>query len=209
MGIIDGLLGSMDKFIEAGITLFMSLITNLPAIIVELVKAVPQIITALISAFTNSFSKFGDIGKNIVQGLWNGIVSMGSWIKDKVSDFFGGIVDGVKGLLGIHSPSTVFANIGGFMGEGLGVGFTKSMRSVENDIMDAIPTDFDIEANANVHSSINGGISPYSIYDSANYSDKPIVVSVPLYLDGKEITTATGIIQSERNLSYRRALGVT
>jgi hypothetical protein len=95
------------------------------------------------------------------------------------------------------------------MGEGLGVGFTKSMKSVENDIMDAIPTDFDIEANANVHSSINGGISPHSIYDSANYSEKPIVVSVPLYLDGKEITTATGIIQSERNLSYRRALGVT
>ena len=53
-----------------------------------------------------------NVGKQIVIGLWEGIKAMGSWIKDKVSGFLSGIVDGVKSVLGIHSPSKVFASIG-------------------------------------------------------------------------------------------------
>ena len=40
-----------------------------------------------------------------------------------VVGFFSGIVDSAKNLLGIHSPSTVFAGIGENMGAGIGVGF--------------------------------------------------------------------------------------
>ena len=74
---------------------------------------------------------------------------MGSWIGDKVSDFFGGIVDGAKDLLGIHSPSTVFAGIGSNMGAGIGIGFTDAMNGVERDMKNAIPTNFDVNANVN------------------------------------------------------------
>ena len=52
----------------------------------------------------------------------------------------------MKGLLGIHSPSTVFAGIGGNMGEGIGVGFLNAMNGVEKDMQNAIPTEFDINA---------------------------------------------------------------
>jgi hypothetical protein len=54
-------------------------------------------------------------------------------------------VDGIKGLLGVHSPSTVFAGIGSDMGEGIGVGFLKSMQEVERKIEGAIPTTFDLD----------------------------------------------------------------
>ena len=57
-----------------------------------------------------------------------------TWIKDKISGFVGGIVSSVKGLLGIHSPSKVFAGIGGFMAEGLGEGFSDEFASVKKDI---------------------------------------------------------------------------
>jgi hypothetical protein len=40
----------------------------------------------------------------------------------------------------IASPSKVFAGIGEFMAQGLGVGFTREMRGVERDIRDAMPT---------------------------------------------------------------------
>ena len=46
-----------------------------------------------------------NIGKSIVEGIWSGISSMIGWITDKVTGFFSGIVNGVKGLLGINSPS--------------------------------------------------------------------------------------------------------
>lgn len=74
------------------------------------------------------------IGKNIVQGLWNGIKSMASWIKNQISGFIGGIVSSVKGLLGIHSPSTVFAGMGENMALGLGQGFAGEMRDVQRQI---------------------------------------------------------------------------
>ena len=62
---------------------------------------------------------------------------------DKVKGFASGIVDGIKGFLGIHSPSTVFAEIGDNMALGLGGGFGEGMKGVTEDIKGAIPTDLD------------------------------------------------------------------
>lgn len=74
------------------------------------------------------------IGKNIVQGLWNGIKSMASWIKTQIKSFVGGIVSTVENLLGIHSPSKVFASMGENMALGLGQGFGGEMRDVQRQI---------------------------------------------------------------------------
>ena len=80
-----------------------------------------------------------DIGKDIVQGIWDGISSMVTWIKEKISGFVGGIVDGVKGILGIKSPSKVFAGIGEYMAEGLGKGwnneYDKIKKQIENGLV--------------------------------------------------------------------------
>lgn len=62
----------------------------------------------------------------MVRGLWNGIVSAKDWIVGKVKGFVGGIVDGVKGVLGIASPSKVMAGIGGYMVEGLAQGLDEN-----------------------------------------------------------------------------------
>lgn len=97
-------------------------------------EKIPNAIQSVISWFTSIPNKFKDIGSNIVRGLWDGIKSMITWIKDKISGFVGGIVSNVKGLLGIHSPSKVFAGIGGFMAKGLGEGFSDEFASVKKDI---------------------------------------------------------------------------
>ena len=48
--------------------------------------------------FTLEFTGYqrGEIGKNIVTGIWNGIAKMGDWLWDQVSSFFSGIVNGVR-----------------------------------------------------------------------------------------------------------------
>lgn len=101
---------------------------------------VVEIGNAVVSFFKSVPKQMVEIGKNIVMGLWEGIKAMASWIGDKVSGFVGGIVDGVKGILGIHSPSRVFAGIGQNMALGLGQGFEKQMQSVTAGIQNAIPT---------------------------------------------------------------------
>ncbi len=81
---------------------------------------------------------------------------MGQWIKDKVSGFFGGIVDGVKGLLGINSPSRVFMGIGDNMALGLGEGFENEMSTVEKRMEKALPTDLDLSSSLSVLPDISG-----------------------------------------------------
>lgn len=73
---------------------------------------------------------------------------MGNWIKDKVKGFFGGIVDGVKGLLGIHSPSTVFADIGKFSMKGLAQGIDKNKAEAAKAAGDAVKAAGDAAENA-------------------------------------------------------------
>lgn len=101
---------------------------------------VVEIGNAVVSFFKSVPKQMVEIGKNIVMGLWEGIKAMASWIGDKVSGFVGGIVDSVKGMLGIHSPSRVFAGIGKNMALGLGEGFDKQMQGVSASIQSAIPT---------------------------------------------------------------------
>ena len=66
------------------------------------------------------------IGKSIVEGVWKGIQAMWTWLTSHVTGFFQGIIDGVKDSLGIHSPSTVFAEMGVNLIKGLAVGISKT-----------------------------------------------------------------------------------
>ena len=75
--------------------------------------------------FSKAGSWFLDVGKNIVKGIWNGISSMISWIKNKISGFVSSIVGGVKDFLGIHSPSTVFRDE---VGKNIGLGVAKGIE---------------------------------------------------------------------------------
>jgi phage-related protein len=64
-----------------------------------------------------------DVGSNLLHGLSDGMESAFSWVFGKVKDFFMGLLPGwVKDLLGIHSPSTVFADFGKMTMYGFGAG---------------------------------------------------------------------------------------
>ena len=65
-------------------------------------------------------------------------------------------MDGAKSLLGIRSPSLVFAGIGENMGLGIGVGFDHVMDKVAKDMQSSIPTDFNVDSNLNMNGDIGG-----------------------------------------------------
>jgi len=130
----------MPEVLKLGIQLIVSLVKGLAQNLPELLRGTLALVDAIISAFLDSLPDIIEVGKDIVRGLWEGIKLMASWIGEKVSGFVGGIVDGVKGVLGIHSPSRVFAGIGQNMALGLGQGFERQMQRVSSGIQDAIPT---------------------------------------------------------------------
>lgn len=150
-GIVEGLFGNIDKIIMAGVQLFVALIENLPTIIVEIVKAVPQIIGGIVDAFGSLMGSIIEIGGNLLKGIWEGITNAGQWLWDQITGFFGGIVDGIKGLLGIHSPSTVFADMGKNMALGIGEGFDDEFDGIRKDMNDQM--NFTATADVQVNKS--------------------------------------------------------
>lgn len=156
--IVDKLIDNLPKLIEGGIRLIAALASGLIRAIPNLGSKIPQIISSIVIGIINGIPAIFDVGKNIVEGLWNGIKNMGSWFTGKVKGFFGGIVGGIKDFLGIHSPSKVFARIGGFMAEGLGDGFDDQFKSVKKDIEDSMNFDAGtITADANISRHYTSG----------------------------------------------------
>lgn len=199
----DGIIDMLPSIIETGLKLIValanSLITHLPQLIVK----IPEIIRAIVKGFSDGMPNIIEIGKNIVMGIWEGIKSLGSWLSDNVSGFFGDIVDGVKNFLGIHSPSTVFAGIGGFMAEGLADGWDKKYngikRSIEKDLNFGTATvDFASSGIARDSSALHNSAS--KILSNANENITIVVQSV---LDGRVI----GESAYQYNLNRQRAYG--
>ena len=130
----------LPEVLKLGVQLIVSLVKGLAQNLPELLRGTLALVDTIISAFLDSLPDIIEVGKDIVRGLWEGIKAMASWIGEKISGFVGGLVDGVKGVLGIHSPSRVFAGIGQNMALGLGQGFERQMQRVSSGIQDAIPT---------------------------------------------------------------------
>lgn len=170
--LITGLLDAIPLLIEAGIQLIVSLVSNIPAIIMGIVKAIPKIIMGLIDAIIKFVPKIAETGLNLIKGLWNGIKDAGKWLWDKISGFFGGIVDGIKDFFGIHSPSRLFRDeIGKMMAKGIGVGFEDEFDDVKDDIENSLDfgeADYGITTSSTSIGDFSGGSSAYRSSASQN-----------------------------------------
>jgi phage-related protein len=153
-------LESMPQLIVAGIQLFLALIAALPVIIVEIVSAIPPIIVAIVQAIIESIPQLIAAGSELIRGLWQGIKDMEGWLRDKISGFFGGVVDDIKNFFGISSPSKVFAEMGKNLGQGMAQGIVASTKDVEKAMggMMAVSSGTLPSMNASVNMSTSGSM---------------------------------------------------
>lgn len=157
--LVTAIVENVPKLLTAAWELIKSLATGLIENLPEIGKAALEIVNTLAQGIADLWESIKDVGKNIVMGIWDGISAMATWIKEKVTGFFGGIVDGVKGFLGIHSPSTVFADVGKNMALGLGEGWDDEFSSIKKGITSGL--DF---GTANVDFAASGlGVSSAGI----------------------------------------------
>lgn len=183
--LLNGIIDNLPRIIEMGVQLIGKLAVGIVQAIPDLVMKVPEIISAIVNGFSASFDDIVSIGENIVKGIWDGISSMASWITEKVSGFFGGIVDSAKSVLGIHSPSTVFAGIGGFMAEGLGEGWEDKYGSIKR----GIQNDLRFQTATVDFASSGFGISSAGIINSASkngYSGNSFPSTIELRLSSND-----------------------
>lgn len=127
-----------DEFIDAIWKLFTSLITLNVKIIekgkelmgklwdgiqnLPLVQNVKDFVGDAIDGISEKINDIFDIGKNLIEGLWNGIKDAKDWVIDKVKGVGQDILDGLSGIFDEHSPSKKTAEMGEYLMEGLGIG---------------------------------------------------------------------------------------
>ncbi len=192
-GITNALMENLDKIILAGVQLFVALVENTPKIIIEIVKSVPKIIEGIVNAFGSMAGSIVEIGSNLLKGIWEGITNAGQWLWDQITGFFGGIVDGIKDFLGIHSPSTVFAEMGENMALGIGKGFDEEFDGIRKDMNDQM--DFTAVADVEVNKKRNYYDNYSADRSNAGYSGgfsgekQPLIVVVQLQ-NGLEVARA-------------------
>lgn len=169
----------IPKLVKAGVDLFVAIVKDLPKIIATIVSKIPEIVTSIVSGFSSLTTQMWTVGENMLKGLWDGISGAAGWLWEQISNWAGGLWDGICDFFGIHSPSTLFRDgLGKNMALGLGQGFVKAMDDVNKDMVNAIPTDFDVSPNVDVNSSysavgtggISGNFSPVSLGQGVHIS---------------------------------------
>ncbi len=136
--IIDGVVSAVKEawpaLMQSGKEMFEKLVEQLPQAIEAIRNRIPEIWRGIVEKLKEAWDEMANAGRNLVEGLWRGISDAADWLWGKVSGFVNGIVGKVKGVLGIRSPSKVFASIGQDMALGLGAGWADEYDRIRRDI---------------------------------------------------------------------------
>lgn len=136
------------QMINAGVQLLKATISGISSMVGSVASAAWGVIRAVGDVL--SPSSLFNIGKNVVQGLWNGIQDMGGWLAGKITAWVKDKIPGpIKKALGIASPSRVAAALGTQVPAGLAKGMDKN-----GDIVAKAATNMANKAIANIGSPL-------------------------------------------------------
>jgi tape measure domain-containing protein len=116
-GVVSGALGAIQGAVSGGIGGVVGVIASLPG--------------RAVGAISGLIGQFAGIGGQIMAGLAGGIRNAAGMIFDAVRSAVGNVVDFAKRILGIHSPSRVFMEIGRFTSQGMAIGLLKGRSYIE------------------------------------------------------------------------------
>lgn len=139
--LVTAILRNLPKLLSTGIQLIGKMANGLVQAIPKLVTVIPKILKSLLDGLKQGLTSFKDIGINMVKGIWNGIGDTAQWLFEKIKSFKDAVLNKFKSFFGIHSPSTLLRDqVGVFMAQGIGEGFTNEMSSVSKQMNKAIAT---------------------------------------------------------------------
>lgn len=181
---INSIIEALPEIIETMITSLMeaipmlllqapritiALATGMIKAIPKLVAKLPQIVGAIVNGIKQGIGRMGSVGGDLMKGLWNGIKGLKDWVINKVKALGKSIIKGLKGVLGIHSPSTEFAMIGRFSV----LGYTEALDKMKGQLQEQIQDTFAISPQLVGSSSLH--YSPNVIVNNnVNMSQDPL-----------------------------------
>lgn len=152
---------------------FRNFVNNFVNTIVNWFKSIPgklkSMATGIVNVFKSIPSQMLNVGKNIVNGLWNGIQGLKNWVISKVKALGKSILNGIKSVLGIHSPSTEFAMVGKFSVLGFTNELDKMQKQVQSQIAETFSISPQLSATTGMHYSPN-----VNVYNNVDVRQDPL-----------------------------------
>lgn len=121
----------LDEHVENGARAVRGFIDDIKTWAKDAAKAASDMVTAVANAIASLPSKMFEAGKNIWQGLVNGIKSGIETAKGAAANLAKAIIDKFTNDTEIHSPSALFERFGEFIDQGLANGITAALLYVE------------------------------------------------------------------------------
>lgn len=126
------LIAHLPDILKCGAAMLTTLVDGIVCSLENLAEAALACVAKLVGVWDGSMDEWGHIGENIISGLLNGIKGAWNRLAKWVSNGINGLVSGVKGRLGIHSPSKVFDEIGVQVCNGLAHGLDRGNKKVKD-----------------------------------------------------------------------------
>ena len=131
LALINAIVENLPLLMTSGVDIMVAIANAVITAIPTIIAAIPEILMAVVQAFADLAPQVWEAGTNLVAGIWEGISNSTQWIYDKISGWVGGVIDWIKGLFGIASPSKEMADgVGKYISEGVGEGITDNVTAV-------------------------------------------------------------------------------
>jgi phage-related protein len=136
--LFDALVAAAPILADAAVQLILVLVEGLVGALPSLAEAAPRLIQTIYDGAIAASAAIESIGKNIVEGVWQGIQARADWFRAQITAFFKGIIDAAKKALGINSPAKEFNPIGESIPEGTEVGVNRAMPGLRSSLSRAM-----------------------------------------------------------------------
>lgn len=131
LALVDGIVANLPALLTASVQIIVQLAQGILTAIPQLLEAVPEIISSLVQAFGELAPELWAAGEDLIAGLWQGISNAGTWLWEKIKGFGQSVIDNIKGVFGIESPSTVMREqVGKQISAGIGEGISDNEGAV-------------------------------------------------------------------------------
>lgn len=133
-GQIMGFIRSIPDRVAGIFNSVVAFARGLPGRIAAGLGGLKDVAGRIVGAFSGLGGRMLKVGKDVIRGLWDGIKSLGGWLKDQVVGFAGGVIDGFKRGFGSNSPAKKMIPVGVTLPQGLSVGLLKGERDLLKDV---------------------------------------------------------------------------
>ena len=130
----------LPEIAALGVDILAALIRGLLSLTENLAGAALDLIASFVQSFDDNHDQFWEIGKQAVAGLWQGIKDSWSDLLSNLTEKVRSLADTAKRVLGIHSPSKVFTEIGENVIQGLVNGINTGTPAAEQAIQNIAQT---------------------------------------------------------------------